>query len=41
MPFFTIEQIILSVLSQNYKNFEYAVVNGVSTNCTLDILEKY
>jgi glycosyltransferase involved in cell wall biosynthesis len=41
MAFFTIEQIILSVLSQNYTYFECAIVNGVLTDGTLDILEKY
>lgn len=41
IAFFTIEQIILSVLSQNYTYFECAVVDGVSTDGTLDILEKY
>ena len=32
---------IKSVFNQSYKNFEYIVVDGASTDRTLDILKKY
>lgn len=36
-----IEETILSVLNQSYKNFDYAVVDGGSKDSTLAILKKY
>lgn len=37
----TIERTIQSVLNQSYKNIEYIIVDGLSSDKTVEIIEKY
>ena len=37
----TIEKTIRSVLDQNYQNYEFIIIDGESTDKTINIIKKY
>ena len=37
----SLEETILSVISQTYKDIEFIIIDGMSTDTTLSIIQKY
>ena len=37
----TIEKNILSLINQNYKNYEHIIIDGGSEDGTIDVIKKY
>jgi len=36
-----LDESIKSILNQNFKDFEFIIINDGSTNCSREVIEKY